>query len=221
MPAWKNSFIEFALSRDVLKFGEFTLKSGRKSPYFFNAGLFNRGGDLARLGQFYATALIEHHADFDVLFGPAYKGIPIVTATAIALFEQHGKDIPYCFNRKQAKAYGEGGVIVGGTLQGKVMLVDDVITAGTAIREAMTIIRSHQASLTGVLISLDRQERGEKQLSAIDEVKQRFHCRVISIITFDDLVCFLHQQPGMHGHLAAMLAYRETYGARDQTPVSD
>jgi orotate phosphoribosyltransferase len=167
MKAYQREFIEFALNKQVLKFGEFTLKSGRISPYFFNAGLFNTGRDLALLGRFYAEALIDSGIDFDLVFGPAYKGIPIATTTVVALAEQHERDVPYCFNRKEAKDHGEGGTLVGSPLQGKVMLVDDVITAGTAIRESMEIINANNASLAGVLISLDRQERGRADISAI------------------------------------------------------
>ncbi len=157
MKAFQQEFIEFALSRQVLKFGSFTLKSGRTSPYFFNAGLFNTGGDLAKLGSFYAAALMDAGIDFDVLFGPAYKGIPIATTTAVALAEHHNRDVPYCFNRKEAKTHGEGGSLVGSPLKGRIMLVDDVITAGTAIRESMEIIQAQGAELAGVLIALDRQ----------------------------------------------------------------
>ena len=161
MKAYQKEFIEFAIERGVLKFGEFTLKSGRTSPYFFNAGLFNKGSDLARLGRFYAEALVDSGIDFDVLFGPAYKGIPIATATAVALYDQHNQDTPYCFNRKEKKDHGEGGNLVGSALEGKVMLVDDVITSGTAIREAMDIVQANGAELSGVLIALDRQEKGK------------------------------------------------------------
>lgn len=153
MKAWQRQFIEFAINKQVLKFGEFTLKSGRKSPYFFNAGLFNTGRDLALLGRFYAQALVDSGIDFDLVFGPAYKGIPIATTTVVALADHHDRDVPYCFNRKEAKDHGEGGTLVGSALQGKIMLVDDVITAGTAIRESMEIIAANQATLAGVLIS--------------------------------------------------------------------
>ena len=163
MKPYQRQFIEFALSKQVLKFGEFTLKSGRKSPYFFNAGLFNTGRDLALLGRFYAEALVDSGIEFDLLFGPAYKGIPIATTTAVALAEHHDLDLPYCFNRKEAKDHGEGGNLVGSALQGRVMLVDDVITAGTAIRESMEIIQANGATLAGVLISLDRQDHGRCQ----------------------------------------------------------
>jgi len=155
MKAFQQEFIEFAISRQVLKFGSFTLKSGRTSPYFFNAGLFNTGGDLAKLGRFYAAALQDSGIEFDVLFGPAYKGIPIATTTAVALAEHHQRDVPYCFNRKEAKTHGEGGSLVGSALKGNIMLVDDVITAGTAIRESMQIIQAQGATLAGVLIALD------------------------------------------------------------------
>ena len=174
MKGYQREFIEFALERQVLRFGEFTLKSGRISPYFFNAGLFNTGRDLARLGRFYATALVDSGIEHDLLFGPAYKGIPIATTTAVALYEHHDIDIPYCFNRKEKKQHGEGGSLVGSELKGRVMLVDDVITAGTAIRESMEIIQAHDASLAGVLIALDRQEKGKGELSAIQEVERDF-----------------------------------------------
>lgn len=212
MKAYQRQFIEFALRKQVLKFGEFTLKSGRVSPYFFNAGLFNTGHDLALLGRFYAEALVDSGIDFDLIFGPAYKGIPIATTTVVALAEHHQRDYPYCFNRKEAKDHGEGGALVGSPLQGRVMLVDDVITAGTAIRESMEIIQAHQAQLTGVMISLDRQERGRHQLSAIQEVERDYGCQVISIITLNDLMTYLSEKPDMSHNLAAVRAYREQYG---------
>ena len=209
---YQRQFIEFALSKQVLKFGEFTLKSGRKSPYFFNAGLFNTGRDLALLGRFYAEALVDSGIEFDLLFGPAYKGIPIATTTAVALAEHHDLDLPYCFNRKEAKDHGEGGNLVGSALQGRVMLVDDVITAGTAIRESMEIIQANGATLAGVLISLDRQERGRGEISAIQEVERDYNCKVISIITLKDLIAYLEEKPEMAEHLAAVKAYREEFG---------
>lgn len=212
MKPYQRQFIEFALNKQVLKFGEFTLKSGRTSPYFFNAGLFNSGRDLALLGRFYAAALMDSGIDFDLLFGPAYKGIPIATTTAVALAEHHERDVPYCFNRKEAKDHGEGGNLVGSALQGRVMLVDDVITAGTAIRESMEIIAANEASLAGVLISLDRQERGRSEISAIQEVERDYHCRVISIITLKDLIEYLEEKPEMAAHLAAVREYRKQYG---------
>ncbi|OSM97783.1 MULTISPECIES: orotate phosphoribosyltransferase [Lonsdalea] len=212
MKAYQRQFIEFALSKQVLKFGEFTLKSGRTSPYFFNAGLFNTGRDLALLGRFYAAALMDAAIEFDVLFGPAYKGIPIATTTAVALAEHHDRDVPYCFNRKEAKDHGEGGSLVGSPLVGRIMLVDDVITAGTAIRESMDIISAQGASLAGVLIALDRQERGRGELSAIQEVERDYACKVISIITLEDLITYLQEKPEMAEHLTAVQTYRDRYG---------
>ncbi len=212
MKAWQRQFIEFAINKQVLKFGEFTLKSGRKSPYFFNAGLFNTGRDLALLGRFYAQALVDSGIDFDLLFGPAYKGIPIATTTAVALADHHDRDVPYCFNRKEAKDHGEGGMLVGSPLQGRIMLVDDVITAGTAIRESMEIIAANQATLAGVLISLDRQERGRGKVSAIQEVERDYGCKVISIITLNELITYLEEKPELADHLAAVRGYRKEYG---------
>ena len=212
MKPYQRQFIEFALNKQVLKFGEFHLKSGRISPYFFNAGLFNTGRDLALLGRFYAAALVDSGIEFDLLFGPAYKGIPIATTTAVALSEHHDIDIPYCFNRKETKDHGEGGNLVGSPLAGRVMLVDDVITAGTAIRESMEIISQKQASLSGVLISLDRQERGRGELSAIQEVQPDYQCDVIAIITLDDLIEYLEEKPEMADYLVAIKAYQQEFG---------
>lgn len=212
MKAFQREFIEFAIERGVLKFGEFTLKSGRKSPYFFNAGLFNKGRDLARLGRYYAAALTDAGIAFDVLFGPAYKGIPIATTTAVALADHHDIDTPYCFNRKEAKSHGEGGNLVGSPLHGKVMLVDDVITAGTAIRESMTLIEQNDATLAGVLIALDRQERGQGELSAIQEVERDFSTQVVAIVSLADVVTYLKEQGGFDESIAAINAYRESYG---------
>jgi len=212
MKAWQRQFIEFAINKQVLKFGEFTLKSGRKSPYFFNAGLFNTGRDLALLGRFYAQALVDSGIDFDLVFGPAYKGIPIATTTVVALADHHDRDVPYCFNRKEAKDHGEGGTLVGSPLQGKIMLVDDVITAGTAIRESMEIIAANQASLAGVLISLDRQERGRGAISAIQEVEQDYGCKVISIITLKELISYLEEKPELADHLISVRRYRDEFG---------
>jgi len=212
MKAYQKEFIEFALSKQVLRFGQFTLKSGRTSPYFFNAGLFNTGGDLARLGRFYASALADAKIDFDLLFGPAYKGIPIATTTAVALADHHNMDMPYCFNRKEAKTHGEGGNLVGSALEGKVMLVDDVITAGTAIRESMEIIKANGAELSGVLIALDRQEKGKGELSAIQEVERDFGTQVVSIVTLGDLISYLEDKPEMAEHLANIKQYRQDYG---------
>ena len=216
MKDFQRDFIEFALSKQVLRFGEFTLKSGRTSPYFFNAGLFNTGGDLAKLGRFYASALTDSSIEFDLLFGPAYKGIPIATTTSVALYDHHDIDMPYCFNRKEAKKHGEGGSLVGSELQGKVMLVDDVITAGTAIRESMEIIKSHGAQLSGVLIALDRQEKGQGELSAIQEVERDFGTEVISIVTLGDVITYLEEkivdQPELNDSLLRIRKYRENYG---------
>ncbi|KKD00104.1 orotate phosphoribosyltransferase [Photobacterium halotolerans] len=212
MKAYQRQFIEFALEKGVLKFGEFTLKSGRQSPYFFNAGLFNTGRDLARLGRFYAAALADSGIEFDVLFGPAYKGIPIATTTAVALADHHDVDTPYCFNRKEAKNHGEGGNLVGSPLEGRIMLVDDVITAGTAIRESMEIIKANGADLAGVLVAIDRQEKGKGELSAIQEVERDFGCAVISIVSLGDVVSYLEEQEGMDAHLEAVKAYRAQYG---------
>lgn len=212
MKDYQREFIEFALEKQVLRFGEFTLKSGRTSPYFFNAGLFNTGKDLARLGRFYAAALADAGLAFDLLFGPAYKGIPIATTTAVALADHHDQDVPYCFNRKEAKTHGEGGNLVGSELKGRVMLVDDVITAGTAIRESMEIIQANGAELTGVLIALDRQEKGKGELSAIQEVERDFNTQVISIVTLSDLISYLAEKDANSESLKAIRAYREQFG---------
>lgn len=212
MEQYKRDFIEFALSRNVLKFGEFTLKSGRRSPYFFNAGLFNTGADLARLGEFYAAAIQASAVDFDVVFGPAYKGIPIGTSVSVALFNRYGIDKPVCFNRKEVKDHGECGNLIGSPLQGKILLVDDVITAGTAIRESMELISANQAELAAVLIALNRKERGKGKLSAIQEVERDYQCQVLSIIDLDDLMQFIEQDPRYSSHLPEMRAYRAEFG---------
>ena len=214
MENYKQQFIEFALARQVLKFGEFTLKSGRISPYFFNAGLFNQGADLARLGEFYAAALQDAGLQYDMIFGPAYKGIPIATAVSIALFNRFDINKPLCFNRKETKDHGEGGNLIGSPLRGKVLLVDDVITAGTAIRESMQIIQANEAQLSAVLIALNRQERGNGELSAIQEVERDYQCDVLSIIDFADLMAFIETQPEYQQYLPAMRAYREQYGIK-------
>ena len=212
MEQYKRDFIEFALSRNGLKFGEFTLKSGRKSPYFFNAGLFNTGADLARLGEFYAAAIQASAVDFDVVFGPAYKGIPIGTSVSVALFNRYSIDKPVCFNRKEVKDHGEGGNLIGSPLQGKILLVDDVITAGTAIRESMELISANKAELAAVLIALNRKERGKGKLSAIQEVERDYQCQVLSIIDLDDLMQFIEQDPRYSSHLPEMRAYRAEFG---------
>jgi orotate phosphoribosyltransferase len=212
MQAYQRDFIRFAIERGVLRFGEFTLKSGRVSPYFFNAGLFNSGLALAQLGRFYAAAVVESGIAFDVLFGPAYKGIPLAAATAVALAEQHQLDMPWCFNRKEAKAHGEGGSLVGAPLQGRVLIVDDVITAGTAIREVMQIIQSQDAQAAGVLIALNREERGQGALSAIQEVERDFAMPVVSIVSLTQVLEYLADNAELKQHLPAVQAYREQYG---------
>lgn len=212
MQAYQREFIRFAIERGVLRFGEFKLKSGRTSPYFFNAGLFNSGSALARLGDFYAAAVMDSGLDFDVVFGPAYKGIPLAAATAIALAQQHGRDLPWCFNRKEAKDHGEGGTMVGAPLTGRVLIVDDVITAGTAIREVMQIIRAQEAQAAGVLIALNRQERGQGQLSAIQEVERDYGMPVVSIVSLEQVLDYLSQDEQLRQHLPAVEAYRDQYG---------
>lgn len=212
MQAYQRDFIRFAIERGVLRFGEFTLKSGRTSPYFFNAGLFNTGSALARLGQCYASAIVDSGLNFDVLFGPAYKGIPLASATAVALADKHGRDVPWCFNRKEAKDHGEGGSLVGAPLRGDVLIIDDVITAGTAIREVMTIIQAEQAKAAAVLIALNRQERGKSELSAIQEVERDYGIPVISIVSLDQVLEYLAEDAQLKQHLPAVQAYRAEYG---------
>jgi orotate phosphoribosyltransferase len=213
MAPYQQEFIQFALRHGVLRFGEFVLKSGRKSPYFFNSGLFNSGGSLARLARFYATAITASDPGFDMLYGPAYKGIPLVAAVAMALNDEHGLDLPYCFNRKEAKDHGEGGITVGADLRGRVLIVDDVISAGTSTRESVTIIRAAGATPAAAAISLDRQERGTGRLSAIQEIEQELGLRVISIICLEDLVQYLENDPDMKAELQRLRAYRDAYGA--------
>ncbi len=212
MQDYKKEFIEFALQVGVLRFGEFTLKSGRVSPYFFNAGLFNTGAALARLGRYYAQAIMDSGIEFNVLYGPAYKGIPLAAVTVAALFDEHQRDLAYAFNRKEAKDHGEGGVIVGHALDGKVLIIDDVISAGTSVRESMQIIAQEDATAAGVVIALDRQEKGQGELSAIQEVERDFGIPVASIIGLSDLVDYLQNHPEMENNLAAIKAYRERYG---------
>lgn len=212
MHDYTREFLDFAIEVGVLRFGSFTLKSGRQSPYFFNSGLFNSGASLARLGRYYAQAIESSGIAYDMLFGPAYKGIPLVSATCVALAEHHQRDVPYAFNRKEAKDHGEGGVIVGAPLQGKVLVIDDVISAGTSVRESVAIIDAAGASLAGVAISLDRQERGQGDTSAIQEVEQQYGVGVISIATLTDLVNYLAQQPDKTAELEAIQAYRGQYG---------
>jgi orotate phosphoribosyltransferase len=207
---YQKDFIAYALACGVLRFGEFQLKSGRVSPYFFNTGLFDTGEKLARLGQFYAQALIQSEAKLDMLYGPAYKGIPLVTAASIAYAQLTAEDIPFAFNRKEAKDHGEGGMIVGAPLQGKVIIVDDVITAGTSVRESVEIIRGAQAEPAGVLIALDRQEKGQHQISAIEEVIQQYCMPVIPIISLADIIDYL--TAAKDDHVAAIKQYQQRYG---------
>ena len=208
----KNQFIEFVMQTGVLKLGEFTLKSGRISPYFFNAGLFNTGGQLATLAKGYASAVADSNIPFDVLFGPAYKGIPLAATTSVSLAQDHNIDKPYAFNRKEAKDHGEGGSIVGHALEGDVLIIDDVITAGTAIREAIDIIAGNGAKTAGVLIALDRMEKGKGELSAIQEVEKEYGIPVVSIINLNDIIEYLKSQPDMQHYLDAMVEYRKQYG---------
>ena len=212
MQAYQRDFIRFAIDRGVLRFGEFTLKSGRTSPYFFNAGLFNTGSALAQLGRFYAAAIVDSGIPFDVLFGPAYKGIPLAATTAVALAEHHDRDMPWCFNRQEAKAHGEGGSLVGSPLEGDILIIDDVITAGTAIREVMQIIQAQGAKAAGVLIALNRQERGNGELSAIQEVERDFGIPVVSIVSLNQVLQFLAEDETLKQYLPAVEAYRAQYG---------
>lgn len=212
MQTYQREFIRFAIERGVLRFGQFTLKSGRTSPYFFNAGLFDSGLALARLGRFYAAAVVESGIPFDVLFGPAYKGIPLAASTAVALAEHHQLDLPWCFNRKEAKDHGEGGTLVGAPLAGKILIIDDVITAGTAIREVMHIIQAQGAQAAGVLIALNRQERGRGELSAIQEVERDFGIPVVSIVSLQQVLEYLADDAELKHYLPAVEAYRAEYG---------
>lgn len=215
MRDYQREFIKFAIAQDVLRFGQFTLKSGRVSPYFFNAGLFNTGKRLAALGKFYAAAIKDSGIAADVLFGPAYKGIPIASATAVQLAEQFDIDMPWCFNRKEAKAHGEGGVMVGSPLAGRVLIIDDVITAGTAIREVMTLVQGAGAQAVAVVVAVDRQERGQGELSAIQEVARDFGLPVLSIISLTQIINYL-EETGLHAeHLQAVRAYRDEFGIDD------
>jgi orotate phosphoribosyltransferase len=213
MHPYQIDFIELARRHEVLKFGEFTLKSGRISPYFFNAGAFCTGAALAELGRCYARRIVESGLQFDVLLGPAYKGIPLATTTAVALSDQHGMDVPIAYNRKEAKSHGEGGVLVGAPLRGRVLIIDDVITAGTAVREVIAMIEAAGASLAGVAVGLNRQERGAGALSAIQELEQAYGVPVLSIIDMDHIISYLETgDAGMKTSLAAMMAYRDRYG---------
>lgn len=212
MKKYQLDFIEFALTTGVLRFGNFTLKSGRQSPYFFNSGLFNSGASLAQLGRFYAQRIVDSGLAFDVLFGPAYKGIPLASTTAIALADQHQIDMPYAFNRKEAKDHGEGGQLVGAPLTGNVLIIDDVISAGTSVGESVAMIRAASAEPAGVVIALDRQERGKTDKSAIAQVESDYGIPVISIICLADLLQYLDGQTEMQSHRDAVEAYRAKYG---------
>ena len=211
---YQRDFIAFAIEQGVLKFGEFTLKSGRVSPYFFNAGLFQTGRALAKLGRFYAQAIVDSSLKADVLFGPAYKGIPLAAVTAAALADHHDLDMPYSFNRKEAKTHGEGGNIVGAPLSGDILIIDDVITAGTAIREVMGLIEQSGARAGGVIIALDRQERGQGEQSAIQEVQSQYGVPVVSIVSLEQVLTYLEEQSGsdLSSHTEAVRAYRDRYG---------
>ena len=214
MHAYHQDFIRFVVAQNILCFGEFQTKAGRLSPYFFNAGLFNDGASLRSLSQFYAQAILASELQFDMLFGPAYKGIPLVAGTAIALAEQ-GRNVPYCFNRKEAKDHGEGGLTVGAALRNRVLIVDDVISAGTSVRESIELIRSAGAEPCGVVIALDRMERGQGELSAAQEVQRNYGIPVVSIATLDDLLGYLRDEADMVQNLAAVQSYRDRYGVRN------
>lgn len=212
MQTYQRHFIDFLLKHKALSFGKFTLKSGRISPYFFNLGTFNTGGALAKLGEFYAQTIEQANLKYDMLFGPAYKGIPLVCTTSIALCQQFQKDLPYCFNRKEAKDHGEKGNLVGAPLHGRVILIDDVITAGTAVRETMSIIRGTDAQLAGIVIAFDRQERGKGQQSAIEEAQQQYQVPIVSIVTLSDVIQYLNKHDTLSQHISAIEQYREEYG---------
>jgi orotate phosphoribosyltransferase len=208
----QRDFIRFAIQKNVLKFGEFTLKSGRISPYFFNAGLFDDGESLANLGAVYAQTLVDSAIPFDVLFGPAYKGIPLGAATAVSLSTLHRKNIPFAFNRKEAKTHGEGGTLVGAPVSGKVMIIDDVITAGTAIREVINIIKAAGAEPAGVIVALDRQEKGQGELSAIQEVERDFNIPVLSIVNLTQVLDYIKDDASLSSYAGAISQYRSHYG---------
>lgn len=215
MENYKQEFIKLSLDIGALRFGEFKLKSGRISPYFFNMGIFGSGRLIKKVGDFYASALLDSDLECDIIFGPAYKGIPIVTSMSAALSENHGKDIPFVYNRKEAKDHGEGGSTVGINLSGSVVIVDDVITAGTAIRDAAKIIKATEAKITGILISLNRQEKGSGELSAVQEISNDLDVPVISIVTVDEIIEFIAKDVSFHKHLENINAYRQEYGVKD------
>ena len=212
MQSYQKEFLDFALNTGVLRFGEFTLKSGRISPYFFNAGLFNTGNSLAKLGRYYAQAIADSGIGFDVLYGPAYKGIPLAAVTAAALADHHNMDVPYAFNRKEAKDHGEGGIIVGHELKGKVLIIDDVISAGTSVRESMDIIDAQGATAAGVVIALDRQEKGKGELSAIQEVERDYSIPVAAIVRLENLIEYLQGDDSNSESLEMIQKYRDQYG---------
>ena len=214
MKTYQQQFIKFALETGVLRFGSFTLKSGRISPYFFNSGLFNTGSSLARLGQFYAQAIVEKDLEFNIIFGPAYKGIPLASSATIALAEHYQRDVPYVFNRKELKDHGEGGLLVGAELKGNVLIIDDVISAGTSVGESVAIIRAQNATPAGVIIALDRQEKGQTEQSAIEQVERKYKIPVISIICLDDLLAYLESNRTLVAHIPAVKAYRAQYGVK-------
>ncbi len=213
MRDYQRAFLDFAIANGVLRFGEFTLKSGRVSPYFFNSGLFNTGEAIARLGRYYADAIEASGIAFDMLFGPAYKGIPLAVAASIGLYERHRRSVPYAFNRKEAKSHGEGGIIVGAPLRGRVLVIDDVISAGTSVRESSAIIEQEGATLAGVVISLDRQERGTGPTSAIEEIENTYHIKVANIASLAVLIRYLEEKPEMASVLERIRAYQARYGS--------
>lgn len=213
MKDYQREFLDTALACEALRFGTFTLKSGRVSPYFFNSGLFNTGERLACLGRSYAAAIVDSKIEFDMLYGPAYKGIPLASAAAIALVRDYQRDIPYAFNRKEAKDHGEGGVVIGAPLRGRVLIVDDVISAGTSVRESVGVIAGAGATAAGVAIALDRQERGHAGVSAVQEVERAFGLRVVSIANLDTLLAYLRERGGLAEQLKAVAQYRQSYGA--------
>ncbi len=212
MEQYQKEFIEFAIEKHVLRFGEFTLKSGRVSPYFFNSGLFNDGKSLAELGKYYAQAVTHSGIDFDMIYGPAYKGIPLASTMAIAFQEEHQTNYPFCFNRKEIKDHGEGGITFGADINGRVMIIDDVISAGTSIRESMEIISAKGGSTVGAVVAVDRQERGLGEQSAIQEVEQLHNIKVISIVNLENIISYLTEHGEMQAHLDAINAYESQYG---------
>lgn len=215
MLPYQSRFLQLALKQQALRFGDFVLKSGRNSPYFFNAGLFNTGAALDQLGQALAETLARSGIEYDMLFGPAYKGIPLTVATAIALARDFGRDVPVAFNRKEAKPHGETGILMGAPLQGRVIIVDDVITAGTSVRDSVALIRAHGASAAGVVIALDRQERGETQLAAAEEVRRQFDMPVVAIASLEELLVLTTEDAALIQHRDGLLNYRKRYGVAD------